>query len=59
MAQLLRKLSFLKLDTGVEEVLERYQCFWPRFIGVLNISKKTVKHLMGCEIFGLYFRLKD
>ena len=31
--QYLRRLSFLKLGTGVEEFLEGYQIFWPRFIG--------------------------
>ena len=55
---LLRELSFLKLGPGVEEFLEGYQIFWPRFIGVSNILEKNVKHLMGCEIFGMYFRLK-
>ena len=54
----LRELSFLKLGTGVEEFLEGYQIFWPRFIGVSNISEKIVKYLMGCEIFGIYLRLK-
>ena len=53
-----RELSFLKLGTGVEEFLEGYQIFWPRFIGVSNISEKIVKYLMGCEIFGVYFSLK-
>ena len=33
----IRELSFLKLGTGVEEFLEGYQIFWPRFIGVSNI----------------------
>ena len=46
-----RELSFLKLGTGVEEFLEGYQIFWPRFIGVSNILEKIVKYLMGCEIF--------
>ena len=48
-----RELSFLKLGTGVEEFLEGYQIFWPRFIGVSNISEKIVKYLMGCEIVGV------
>ena len=46
----IRELSFLKLGTGVEEFLEGYQTFWPRFIGVSNILEKIVKHMMGCEI---------
>ena len=54
----LRELSFLKLGTGVEEFLEGYQIIWPRFIGVSNISENISKYLMGCEIFGVYFRLK-
>ena len=54
----LRELSFLKLGTGVEELLEGYQIFWPCFIGVSNISEKIVKYLMGCEIFGVSFRPK-
>ena len=32
--------------------------FWPRFIGVSNISEKIVKCLMGCKMFGIHFRLK-
>ena len=56
--ELLRELSFLKLGAGVEEFLEGYQIFWPRFIGVSNISEKLVKCLMGCKIFGKHFRLK-
>ena len=35
-----------------------YQLFWPRFIGVSNILGKIVKCLMGCELFGMYLRLK-
>ena len=53
-----RELSFLKLGTGVEEFLEGYQIYWSCFIGVSNILEKIVKYLMGCEIFGTYFRLK-
>ena len=49
-----RELSFLKLGTGVEEFLEGYQIFWPRLIGVSNISEKIMEYLMGCEIFGIY-----
>ena len=48
--QALRELSFLKLGTGVEEFLEGYQIFLPRFIGVSNILEKIVRYLMGCEI---------
>ena len=47
----IRELSFLKLGTGVEEFLEGYQIFWPRFIGVSNILEKIVKYLMGCKVF--------
>ena len=57
--RILRELSFLKLGTGVEEFLEGYQIFWRRFLGVSNISEKIVKYLMGCEIFGIYFRLNQ
>ena len=53
-----RKLSFLKLGTGVKEFLEGHQIFWSCFIGVPNISEKIVKYLLGCEIFRIYFRLK-
>ena len=35
----------------MEEFLEGYQIFWPRFIGVSTILEKIVKYLMGCEIF--------
>ena len=52
------ELSFLKLGTGVEEFLEGYQIFRPRFIRVSIISEKFVKCLIGCEILGIYFRLK-
>ena len=38
----------------MEEFLEGYQIFWPRFIGVSNISEKIVEYLMGCEMFGKY-----
>ena len=50
----IRELSFSKLGTGpgVEEFLEGYQIFWPRFIGESNILEKIVKCLMGCKIFG-------
>ena len=54
----IRELSFLKPGTGVEEFSERHQIFLPRFIGVSNILEKIVRYLMGCEIFGIYFRLK-
>ena len=53
----LRELSLLKLGTGLEEFLEGYQSFVPRFIGVSNISNKIVKYVMGCEIFEI-FRLQ-
>ena len=54
----LRELSFFKLGTGVDEFLEGYQIFWRGLIGVSNISEKIVKCLIGCKIFGKYFRLK-
>ena len=38
----------------MEEFLEGCQIFWPRFIGISNISEKIVEYLMGCEIFGIY-----
>ena len=57
-AHYISELSFLKLGTGVEEPLEGYQIFWLRFIGVSNIVVKIAKYLMGCEMFGMYFRLK-
>ena len=53
-----KELSFLKLGTGVEEFLEGYQIFRSCYIGVSNILEKFVKYLMGCEIFGIYFRLR-
>ena len=43
----------------MEEFLEGYQIFWPRFIGVSNILEKIVKCLMGCKIFGKHFRLQQ
>ena len=54
----LKELSFLKQGTGVEEFLEGYQIFWPRFIGVSNIWEEIVKYLMGCEVIGIYLGQK-
>ena len=51
-------MLFSELDTRVEEFLEGYQILWPRFIGASNIPDEIVKYLMGCEIFGIYFRLQ-
>ena len=52
------ELSLLKLGTGVEEFLEGDQIYWSCPIGVSNILEKIVKYQIGCEIFGIYFRLK-
>ena len=43
--------------TGVEEFLEGYQIFWLRLLGY-KIFGEIAEYLMGCESFGIYFRLK-
>ena len=50
----LRELSFSELGTGVEEFLEGYQIFWPRFIGGIKYLKRIVKYLMGFEVWNLF-----
>ena len=50
-----RELSILKPGYRVEEFLEGAK-FFVSFYWVIKYSGKIAKYLMGCEIFGMYFR---
>ena len=52
----LRELSFFKLGTGGGRIFGGAPDFLAAFRWGIKYFDEIAKHLMGCEIFGIYFR---